>query len=1081
MASQLPEVIDEALLICPLCLKTQQDPKILPCLHIFCKKCIKDYVGKATNQTAERKVRGQTGGQTEGQQNGTSEKEEETGDELDMPVTSPEKTVTSPEETVTSPEKAETASCVKSITEETGDGSSEKPEKASDEHDAPVTSPPTSPVTSPSNTETSSAESPTVVTSRAPMPLPKVSTAPSLVTLPMTSQEETPTSPLPLLRPRSSSQENVLSAEDSVKMRQEAFKKRRSRSMDLLSDAATSCDADSGFCSEGQRGSLGTYVYPVCSPSPITESSNWPALRSPTHKSRQADSIYQDIETMDSVEPFSEENHPTSVLAPLSPLPFDDEPPPLLPKARRRHSEKPRRHSEKPKVPPKPNFPLKRWTVTKNSKRYKERPMPPVLTRVSSLNQKQNTNRESRPKLQTEISIAESTENEAPTTPQDAGETPSKIPCPVCQFQFKERDLNMDKLKSCQIISRLQDFVLTQTSGKKRCGNCESASASFHCFDCEQYLCSGCRDAHKWLKVTRDHKVLTFRELHHGNFHHKSSTVASCSLHPDAEATQFCATCDSLICDDCRLVAHPHHACAEISTVMKRDKDYLQQLLDSLEPKAQEFENTAKSHEDFEQQCMDERERLIVNITAQKERLYVAIEECFSELVEQITERYGEEVNVNSQLKAETQTVIDSIDHTKKLTNQLLRHGKDTDVVSMTTLLKERVQYLQEATPTERVSTMEMDFYPSFPDLLTTMPMFGRVVQRNIPVYTPTQPSPAKQRALWEEKRRRQSNQPTLLHSFKARTDQDTKGCKPTGLAILPNNHIALVDDINKKVKLLDPEGNLCREICPSGEHKLVDPWDVALTRSKTLVITDKGAKCVKEFTTNGDFVREFGTHLKSPWGIAVNSKGQIIVTDTVEKAVFVHNASGHLLYTVPTVKKKSAANRLKCPEYVAVNQNDDIIVSDFEKHCVFVFDALGRLLFKIGKKGQGLGDFCVPCGVTVDADQNILVCDYNNQRVSMMDRNGQFKCNLLNLNNHISMPQAVEVTREGYVVVADGATVKTFKVKETEKVVETDNVAEVSEKNLGIELDKYYNATYGTLLIDNPNNDKKIPRETSV
>ena len=32
-------------LTCPICLDRFQAPKLLPCLHTFCKKCLKDVVG----------------------------------------------------------------------------------------------------------------------------------------------------------------------------------------------------------------------------------------------------------------------------------------------------------------------------------------------------------------------------------------------------------------------------------------------------------------------------------------------------------------------------------------------------------------------------------------------------------------------------------------------------------------------------------------------------------------------------------------------------------------------------------------------------------------------------------------------------------------------------------------------------------------------------------------------------------------------------------------------------------------------------------------------------------------------------
>ena len=44
--SQLPEVISEEFLTCKICLQAYHQPKILACLHSFCRKCLHDHAGK---------------------------------------------------------------------------------------------------------------------------------------------------------------------------------------------------------------------------------------------------------------------------------------------------------------------------------------------------------------------------------------------------------------------------------------------------------------------------------------------------------------------------------------------------------------------------------------------------------------------------------------------------------------------------------------------------------------------------------------------------------------------------------------------------------------------------------------------------------------------------------------------------------------------------------------------------------------------------------------------------------------------------------------------------------------------------
>jgi len=46
MASVLPSVIDESLFQCRLCCRSATDPRLLPCLHVFCHTCLLRHVAR---------------------------------------------------------------------------------------------------------------------------------------------------------------------------------------------------------------------------------------------------------------------------------------------------------------------------------------------------------------------------------------------------------------------------------------------------------------------------------------------------------------------------------------------------------------------------------------------------------------------------------------------------------------------------------------------------------------------------------------------------------------------------------------------------------------------------------------------------------------------------------------------------------------------------------------------------------------------------------------------------------------------------------------------------------------------------
>jgi len=67
-----------------------------------------------------------------------------------------------------------------------------------------------------------------------------------------------------------------------------------------------------------------------------------------------------------------------------------------------------------------------------------------------------------------------------------------------------------------------------------------------------------------------------------------------------------------------------------------------------------------------------------------------------------------------------------------------------------------------------------------------------------------------------------------------------------------------------------------------------------------------------------------------------------------------------------------------------------DIYVLDMDGSCVNIFDNQGKLIRKIGREGQGPGEFNRPFGIAIQPDGNLLVADSDNQRYQIFDKVGE-------------------------------------------------------------------------------------------
>ena len=598
-----------------------------------------------------------------------------------------------------------------------------------------------------------------------------------------------------------------------------------------------------------------------------------------------------------------------------------------------------------------------------------------------------------------------------------------RVPCPTCNTPFILPPTGVRGLSTNSFANSLQEVVMSQSSDNKKCNNCDTSPAMYRCLDCRYYLCSGCRNAHNWLKITRSHRVMTLGELRSGRYQREltQNQEILCDIHKEHKVEWMCLYCDKPICSECKLQGHYDHRSGDLGEAAGRDRALITSLVDSVATRKALFNDTKQHLLDYKTQCGKEKEELVVGLGRQRDAIIEALKETFDDLVQEVEGAYELEGERTQSVETEVGSSLNHMTHSCEMASQLLTHGKTEDILLMSKLIKVNLNQFSFAAPPDLDTRPFVQYSPSGLHKTMLVSLFGRLARRRSDI---VRARPTMKLIMPDKHPRSDGQEMALLHTFRAKTLTDGLGCKPSGLILSENDDIVLVDDINKKIKVYDALGVVRLELQPEGDQALIDPWDVTITYQGNLAVTDRGARCVKVFDCSGRFVHGFGPHLKSPWGIAANSRGHLIVTDILVKTVFVHDQDGRLLHPIDC---KGHPNLFVCPEYVKVNHNDDVIVSDLSKHCITVFDAQGRFLFRYGARGNRIHEFSVPCGVAVDRTGHILVADYSNQRVHRLTRDGQFVQFILQPSHGLLTPQTLAVNSQGHLVVIDGTNVKTF------------------------------------------------------
>jgi sugar lactone lactonase YvrE len=184
----------------------------------------------------------------------------------------------------------------------------------------------------------------------------------------------------------------------------------------------------------------------------------------------------------------------------------------------------------------------------------------------------------------------------------------------------------------------------------------------------------------------------------------------------------------------------------------------------------------------------------------------------------------------------------------------------------------------------------------------------------------------------------------------------------------------------------------------PRGES-LIGPARVAVDSESRLYVSDPqtGQVVVLDAFGRESFVK---SGLGQPLGVAVDHQGRIYVGEAQTGAVGVYDAQWTLLHQLG-----QGTNEFQLPGHIAVvtsNAVTTVYVSDGLAHQVKAYRD-GALVGRFGSFGLGPNQFNFPAGIGVGAEGNLYVVDQNNDRVQVLDPNGNF----LRWFNLQSSPQA--------------------------------------------------------------------------
>ncbi|XP_038057683.1 tripartite motif-containing protein 3-like [Patiria miniata] len=252
---------------------------------------------------------------------------------------------------------------------------------------------------------------------------------------------------------------------------------------------------------------------------------------------------------------------------------------------------------------------------------------------------------------------------------------------------------------------------------------------------------------------------------------------------------------------------------------------------------------------------------------------------------------------------------------------------------------------------------------------------------------------------------------------------------RPTGVAVLPQNLMAVVDERSHCITMVTEAGQLVKSIGTkgNGQGQFQFPKAICLNSRRQMIVSDWWNHRIQIWDVNGQFISQFGTRgsqvnqFNGPLGVACDASDNIFVCDTNNHCVKVFSPEGNYLRQIG--KEGASEGNFICPSHLVVSPGGELLITDSGKHCVQMFSSHGTFLYQFGEWGTGPGQLNCPSGITIDPSGYLFVASSGNHRVEVYNPSGSFAVSLGTHGQEKSQfdePIGIASTSDGQVVVCD-------------------------------------------------------------
>ena len=303
--------------------------------------------------------------------------------------------------------------------------------------------------------------------------------------------------------------------------------------------------------------------------------------------------------------------------------------------------------------------------------------------------------------------------------------------CPVCPGEINSAEFSgVENLQSNFMVSNLlQAIDLKQGLSSKQCESCEEGvTATSRCFECSDFLCGNCVEAHKRVRFTKNHRVVAIKNLN-ANAMVKTPTCAS---HAQETLKMYCKQCKKPVCRPCILSEHEEHILVSLNEAVDETKPKLNALLLATRAKIPILQRKLKGVHTSKEKLESKVDYVIKEIQATSARILMAVkrrEKDLYKMLRRIHDQKSDELESRElALEDDLAQVLDSCD----FADELGKPGNEAMVLHASEMTCSRLRILsgKDVEEVPEISENEIEYIVDEKLVLDELKIYGKVLSK---------------------------------------------------------------------------------------------------------------------------------------------------------------------------------------------------------------------------------------------------------------------------------------------------------------------------------------------------------------